>query len=71
MELVHKDGKQMLQLRSDKLVKDLYLNFPGQAVTLADNYVDLLPHEVKWIELKPGDKPDMKNVEIKHIQQTK
>ncbi len=71
MELVHKDGKQMLQLRSDKLVKDLYLNFPGQAVTLADNYFDLLPHEVKWIELKPGDKPDMKNVEIKHIQQTK
>lgn len=68
-EMVERDGKSFLKVSADKLVKDLYLNFPNQSVFLSDNYFDLLPHETKWVDLSSANKLDINTVELKHLQQ--
>jgi beta-mannosidase len=60
-----------LKVSTDKLVKDLYLNFPNQSIFLEDNYFDLLPNQVKIIDLSGEEKIDLRAIEIKHIQQSK
>ena len=69
-ELVQKGGKTFLKVNTNKLVKDLYLNFPNEKVFFSDNYFDLLPNETKWIELTLEHKMNIDNLEIKHIQQS-
>ncbi len=69
-ELVQKEGKTFLKVTTNKLVKDLYLNFPNEKVFLSDNYFDLLPNDTKWIEITSQHKIDIKKLEIKHIQQS-
>ncbi|MDA3929725.1 MAG: hypothetical protein PF541_12285 [Prolixibacteraceae bacterium] len=34
------DRKQILELATDKLTRDIYLNIPDQKVVFADNYFD-------------------------------
>lgn len=70
-EVIEINGQQILKVSTDKLVKDLYLNFPNQSIFLEDNYFDLLPNQVKIIELSGEEKIDLRTIEIKHIQQTK
>ncbi|MEN9907249.1 MAG: hypothetical protein RLZZ540_390 [Bacteroidota bacterium] len=66
-ELVNKDGKLFLEVSTNTLVKDLYLNFPNQQVFLSDNYFDLLPNEKKIIEITTSDKLEINKLEIKHL----
>ena len=68
-ELVENDGKYFLNISTDKLVKALYINFKDQNVFLSDNYFDLLPNEIKLIELTSEKKLNIKDIELKHIQQ--
>lgn len=66
-ELVNKDGKLFLAVSTNKLVKDLYLNFPDQQVFLSDNYFDLLPNEKKLVEVTAEVKVDINMLKIKHL----
>ena len=66
-QLVNKNGKMFLEVTANKLVKDLYLNFPNQKVFLSDNYFDLLANEKKAVEITTSDQLDIKNLEIKHL----
>lgn len=49
-KIVKKEGKQYLQVSTNSLVKNLYINYPNQSLFLADNYFDLLPNSIKQIE---------------------
>lgn len=65
-KIIKNKGKNYLIVSSDKLVKDLYLNFKNQEVFLSDNYFDLLPNQLKKIELS-GSSFDINNLELKHL----
>ena len=65
--IVKKDGKQYLQVTTDKLVKNLYINFPNQSLFLADNYFDLLPNDIKQIEITGKSKTDLSKPELIYI----
>jgi beta-mannosidase len=69
-ELIKENSKHFLIISSDKLVKDLYLNFKNQEVFLSDNYFDLLPNEMKKIEITTDEVLELQNLELQHIQQS-
>lgn len=66
VEVVSEDEESFLEIRADRLVRNLYLNFTGQQVFLADNYFDLLPGEIKRIPWK-GESPRLENLELFHL----
>jgi len=40
-----KDNQCEIEITSGKLVKNLFIDFPGDHVKLSDNYFDVLPRE--------------------------
>ena len=42
-------------LRSEMLVKDVYLNFPGYEGRFSDNFFDLLPGESRKVTFYPNE----------------
>lgn len=67
-EIAENKGKISLKVTTNKLVKDLYINFPNQSVFLSDNYFDLLPDEIKWVELSSQKKLNVNDIKIKYVQ---
>ena len=67
-EIVEENDKQYFKISTDKLVKDLYINFKDQKVFLEDNYFDVLPNKIKSIEITTDEVLDIKNLELRHIQ---
>jgi len=51
-----KNSVWVVTVKSDKLAKDLYLNFPGIEGFFSDNYFDLIPGKEKIITFIPKDK---------------
>jgi beta-mannosidase len=66
-KIVQKKGKKYLQVSTDTLVKNLYINYPNQSLFLEDNYFDLLPNEVKQIEIIGESKMDLLKPELMYI----
>ena len=66
-EILKKDKKTFLKINSDKLVKDLYINFAGQSVFLSDNYFDLLPNQPKTVELTSDAVINIDTMKLKHL----
>ncbi|WP_299666529.1 glycoside hydrolase family 2 protein [uncultured Polaribacter sp.] len=66
-ELIEENDTYYLKISTDKLVKDLYLNFKNKKVFLEGNYFDLLPNEIKSIEITTDEVLDIKNLELQHI----
>jgi beta-mannosidase len=50
------DGLCTIALKSNVLVKDLYLNFEGVEGFFSDNYFDLLPGTTQQITFKTKEK---------------
>jgi beta-mannosidase len=67
--VVEKDGKQILEISTDKLARDIYLNIPDQEVFFSDNYFDLLPGEKHKIEILGLGVFDIDKLQIMHLQQ--
>lgn len=65
-------GTCELTLYSNKLAKDVFIEFPVQGAMFSDNFFDLLPGEHKKIIItSPEIKKDSQfNINIKHIRQT-
>lgn len=70
-ELVIKSGKQYLKVTTDKLVKNLYINFKSKKVFIEDNYFDLLPNETRLLELTTDEDLNTGSLELKHLQNVK
>ena len=66
-KIVQKKGKKYLQLSTDTLVKNLYINYPDQSLFLDDNYFDLLPNEMRQIEIIGESKTDLSKPELMYI----
>ncbi len=68
----YKDGLCELTLRSDRLVKDLFVEFPVHGARFSDNFFDLLPGKSKKITISSPEitKSNRYNIEIQHIQKT-
>ncbi len=49
------DGKCIVTLQSDVLVKDLFVECPWQGARYSDNYFDLLPGQKKRVEITSKD----------------
>ena len=61
-----------LALKTDALVKNLYLRFDDADAVFSDNYFDLLPGETRIVEIKPaGPSPSMKSLKLLHMAQIK
>lgn len=60
-------GKKFLEISSDKLVKNLSVNFKNKKVFISDNYFDLLPNTSKIIEISTEEEIRKENIELKHI----
>jgi hypothetical protein len=58
-----------LLLRSDVLVKDLYLDTEDGRYTFSDNYFDLLPGEEKWVAVKTDayDKIEVQKIRFTNL----
>lgn len=67
-KIVQKYGKQYLQVSTHKLVKNLYINYPNQSLFLEDNYFDLLPGEIKQIEITGESNKDLSKPELAFIK---
>lgn len=70
-ELIVENGIQFLKITSDKLVKDLYINFKNQKVFISDNYFDLLPNEPRLLELISEDGLGLDEPEMMHLYSCK
>lgn len=66
-ELIVKDNKEFLKIRTNKLIKSLYVKVKNQEVFLTDNYFDLLPNQEKIIGLISDENIDLSNLEYKYI----
>jgi len=51
-KIVKESGQWIISLKTDKLAKDVYLNFEGDEGFFEDNYFDLLPGETKTVVYK-------------------
>ncbi|WP_319268565.1 glycoside hydrolase family 2 protein [uncultured Draconibacterium sp.] len=67
--VVNIDGKQMLEISTDKLARDIYLNIPDQEVFFSDNYFDLLPSEKRQVEMSGSGEFDIEKLQIMHLKQ--
>lgn len=56
VEMVKKKGEIELALRTDHLVKDFYMTFEGCDGRFSDNFIDLVPGEVRRIRFYPEDR---------------
>ncbi len=61
------DGKDVLYLSTDNLVKGLYLNIPDQKLFLDDNYFDLLPGQTKKIVISQNGVINQDKWEVKSL----
>lgn len=66
------DGLCTLELTSNYIAKDVFVEVPIQGASLSDNFFDLLPNERYKIIIKSPQikKAEKLNVNIKHIKQT-
>ncbi|XMO86761.1 glycoside hydrolase family 2 protein [Algibacter sp. AS12] len=62
-----KDGKTYLKLSSDRLVKNLYINFKNQEVFISDNYFDVLPNEEIVLGLTSKENIDLNTIEFQYV----
>ncbi|HEY5570932.1 MAG TPA: glycoside hydrolase family 2 protein, partial [Bacteroidales bacterium] len=71
-ELKYEDGKYTLKLKSDKLVKDLFIEIPVQGARFSDNFFDLLPGEEKEVIITSPQLSASKkvNVTLHHLRET-
>ncbi|MDD3161894.1 MAG: glycoside hydrolase family 2 protein [Bacteroidales bacterium] len=71
-ELTCEDGKYTLKLKSDKLVKDLFVEIPVQGARFSDNFFDLLPGEEKEVIITSPQLSASKKeqVTLHHLRQT-
>jgi beta-mannosidase len=61
-EIYKNNSKTLLKLRSEKLVKNIYISFEGIDVKLSDNYFDMLPGKEYIVEIHTGlDIENLKN----------
>jgi beta-mannosidase len=67
IQLVNINGKVFLEISTNTLVNDLFLSFPNQQVFFSDNYFDLLPNDLKVIEITTYDMLEINKLEIKHL----
>ncbi|WP_298239096.1 glycoside hydrolase family 2 protein [uncultured Algibacter sp.] len=67
-EIIKEEGKTYLKLSTDKLIKDLYINFKNHSVFLADNYFDMIPNKDKLVELTGDvDHIDINNMDLLYL----
>lgn len=66
------DGKYEITISSDKLVKDLFIEFPVHGARFSNNFFDLLPGEKQTISITSPDiiKGKTYDVKLHHIQKT-
>ncbi|GAF04114.1 beta-mannosidase [Saccharicrinis fermentans] len=67
--LVEEDGKQILEISTDKLARDIYLNIPDQEVFFSDNYFDLLPGEKHQLAISGSGEFSLDKLQITHLQE--
>ena len=67
--IVDREGKLILQLTTDKLARDIYLNIPDKEVFFSDNYFDLLPGQKNQIEISGSGTFALDKLEMVHLQQ--
>lgn len=70
-KIITEAGKSFMELTCDKLVKNIFLSFEDQDIIFSDNYFDLLPGEIRKIELTGSRLPNMDHLEIMHLQQVR
>ena len=66
-EIINNDEKVFLVISSDKLVKNLYINFKDKNVFVDDNYFDLLPNEKIKLEIITKEMIDLESIEFQYI----
>ncbi len=66
-EIIKNDGKSYLVISSDKLVKNLYINFKDKNIFIDDNYFDLLPNEEVSLELIATEMIDLNEIEFQYL----
>lgn len=66
-----KDDKLYINIQSDKLARYVYLNVPNKTEFFLENYFDLLPNQIKTIQVEGITKDEAIDLEIKHLQQIK
>ncbi|MGQ1908429.1 beta-mannosidase [Marinifilum sp. RC60d5] len=69
VQISEKEGKYFAEVSTDKLVRDLYLNFKDSDLRCSDNYFDLLPGERRTLELSGSDIPKQSDLQLMHLQQ--
>ncbi|PKQ65027.1 beta-mannosidase [Labilibaculum filiforme] len=69
VQIVENEGKYIVEVSTDKLVRDLYLNFKDSDLKCSDNYFDLLPGEKRTLELSGSDIPKPSALQLMHLQQ--
>jgi beta-mannosidase len=72
VKTAYKQGVCELTLSTDKLAKDVFIEFPVQGAQFTDNFFDMKPGEKKVISISsPQISKDSKfNISVKHIRQT-
>lgn len=63
------EGDWVLEIETDKLARDIYLNMPDQNVSFSDNYFDLLPGEKRTIRLSGDKNIIVEQLQVMHLQQ--
>lgn len=68
----YNEGLCELTLQTDKLVKDVFVEFSVHGARFSDNFFDLLPGEIKKIIISSSQiaKNNNYKIEIQHIQKT-
>jgi len=63
------DGTWHVDVKTNKLARDIYLNFPNKEVVFSDNYFDLLPGEKRTITLSGDTQFNETELQVMHLQQ--
>jgi beta-mannosidase len=66
-ELKRNDENTYIELRSDTLVRNLYLNLPDREVFFSNNYFDLLPGQIYTIEISGEIPENLEELMLKHL----
>lgn len=69
VQIIEKEAKYFVEVSTDKLVRNLYLNFKDSDLRFSDNYFDLLPGEKRRVELSGSDIPIQSALQLIHLQQ--
>ncbi len=66
-ELVKQGKKAFIEVRSDRLVRNLYLNLPGKNIHFSNNYFDVLPGETHRVEITGEIPTDLGKLKTMHL----